>query len=247
MNVSRTLQLPGAPGLAGPLREIGSPALDRRAKTWAPPDPTTKVVDPWVPPATQRPIGGFRLSPWPAPLASMRADLPIPVGRPVTTVAPLDVATMSAATFASMTPTTDLSPFSDTVAIVVPGGTIAFADTIALADTGEPIHAVGSPDLAAMAAAAPASTSWAMPDDSTPTQRVLGGRVSGRSPSNASTRSALPTPTADDLVRVDHDAGSASRDLSGRDRSGVSGYVLAAVVAGVGACAAAAALIFGLL
>lgn len=74
------MQLPGSSRLA-PVRELGASALDRRALAWAPPDPTS--VLPWAPPTmspiAMSPIASPALSPWPAPLGSLRFDLAPPV------------------------------------------------------------------------------------------------------------------------------------------------------------------------
>ncbi|MFK7920073.1 MAG: hypothetical protein AB8G14_18505 [Ilumatobacter sp.] len=71
---SRTLPLPG---VARPVREVGSSALDRAATTWPAPDPSARVLDTWA-----APVGAavFRVgvAPWPAPDPVMRFDLPAP-------------------------------------------------------------------------------------------------------------------------------------------------------------------------
>ncbi len=78
MNVySRTLPLAGGNGVAAPVRESGSSALDRRT-TWAAPDPSTRVLDPWAAPARHAVIRTDR-SPWAAPDPSMRVAFPAPV------------------------------------------------------------------------------------------------------------------------------------------------------------------------
>ena len=73
---SRTLPLPGGTRVGAELREVGSSALDRRT-TWAAPDPSTLVLDPWGAPAASAVIRTLH-APWPVPDASMRVDMPPP-------------------------------------------------------------------------------------------------------------------------------------------------------------------------
>ncbi len=75
----RTLPLPVGTRVGGELRETGSSALDRRT-TWAAPDPSTMVFDPWGAPSARAVIRAV-LAPWPAPDASMRVDMAPPVTR----------------------------------------------------------------------------------------------------------------------------------------------------------------------
>jgi hypothetical protein len=109
---SRTLPLVGGNGLAAPVRESGSSALDRRT-TWAAPDPSTRVLDPWAAPAGHAVIRTDR-SPWAAPDPSMRVALPAPVAGSAVVVSnivepfhPIDVpdlAVVRQAAFAAPTP-----------------------------------------------------------------------------------------------------------------------------------------------
>jgi hypothetical protein len=118
-------------------------------------------------------------------------------------------------------------------------------------DIVEPLHAVQTPDLGAIArrqarqrllatrslpaAVAPGPVRLAPP---VPIARVPIAPLDGYRP-------GLPAPTQDQLVRSDEEA----RVLAGRhhdDRSGVSAWLLAAVVLGVGAWCAAAFAVFTL-
>lgn len=66
-------------GVARPVRESGSSALDRMTTAWPAPDPSTRVTDAWSAP-TGPAVFRTASSPWPAPDPIMRFDLPAPVG-----------------------------------------------------------------------------------------------------------------------------------------------------------------------
>jgi hypothetical protein len=106
---SRTLPLAGGNGVAVPVRESGSSALDRRS-TWTAPDPSTRILDPWGAPAARAVIRTDR-SPWAAPDPSLRVALPAPVSGAVVGVSnivepfhPIDVPDLVAARQASFAP-----------------------------------------------------------------------------------------------------------------------------------------------
>lgn len=71
---SRTLPMPG---VARPVRESGSSALDRAATAWPAPDPALRVGGAWSPP-TGSAVLRSSPAPWPAPDPVLRFDLPAP-------------------------------------------------------------------------------------------------------------------------------------------------------------------------